>query len=136
MQRTIAFLLSLLILLSSSGITYAQHYCGGQPVSSKVILGEEALSCGMVEMTKDTCHTETTIEKHSCCDDQYLSIDTDSHYNKAQFEFPFLNFDFMSTVCTLLPQEIITDTKKENVQVYRPPPLHKNLQILYETFLI
>jgi len=136
MQRIIASLLSLFILLSSSGITFAQHYCGGNPIASKITLGEEALSCNMNAVATDACTRETKIEKHSCCDDKYLAIDTDSHYNKAKFEIQFLDFDFPALEWGFLVPKNTFDSKTTNFQVYRPPPLEKDYQILFETFLI
>lgn len=136
MQRSTAFILSLLILLSSSGITFAQHFCGGNPVSSKITLGEGTLSCGMMNMKEDTCGAEKKIEKHSCCDDQYLAVDIDSHYNKAHFEFPFLNFKLPVIKWNVVIDEVCLNFEKTAFQVYRPPPLQKDFQVLYETFVI
>ena len=49
MKKTISIFLSILILASSSGIAYAQHFCSGMEMMAEVTLGEKHLSCGMDE---------------------------------------------------------------------------------------
>lgn len=51
MQRTISVLLTILILASSSGVTYAKHFCGDFEVVSTLTMGKKNLSCGMAMET-------------------------------------------------------------------------------------
>ena len=46
-QKVASVLLAFLMLLSSSGVTYAQHFCGDHEMMAKFTLGEAHLSCGM-----------------------------------------------------------------------------------------
>ena len=135
MKTLVSILLSSLILLSSSGISYAKHFCGPFEVIAKVTFGEESLSCGMV-MESSPCDHEKE-EKHSCCSNKYLKVNTDDHFNKTAFDF---NLDsswlFVASEVFQFDEVIILPQKTTVVNCYRPPPDTRDLNILYETFLI
>ena len=134
-KAIISIVLSSLILLSSSGLAYAKHYCGSFEMLAKVTLGEESLSCGMT-MQVDACGDEKE-ESHSCCSNKYLKVNTDDHFNKVAFEYDFQGEWIFIPVETLEFQDVSFIPEKVIVHnYYRPPPLERDLQILYETFLI
>ncbi len=138
MKKTISILLSLLMFASSSGIAYAQHFCSGMEMMAEITLGEKLLSCGMDEVS-DKCGDETFIVKgHDCCENQFTKIQTDDNFAKASFDLK-LNNTFVATfVAVFILQEVeeITSAEKIFFADYNPPPLEKDLNILYETFLI
>lgn len=123
---------------SSSGIAYAQHFCSGMEMMAEITLGEKLLSCGMDEVS-DKCGDETFIVKgHDCCENQFTKIQTDDNFAKASFDLK-LNNTFVATfVAVFILQEVeeITSAEKIFFADYNPPPLEKDLNILYETFLI
>lgn len=136
MQRIISIVLSSLILLSSSGLAYAKHYCGNIEMVSKVTLGEAHLSCGMV-MDTSPCGDEHEDEGHFCCSNKYLKISTDDQYAKVAFDFDF-NIQWFATLVEIYVSKQL-DVPTEPIAVYkyyRPPPLEKDFQVLFETFLI
>lgn len=127
------------MLASSSGIAYAQHFCGGMQMMSQITLGEKNLSCGMEEMEiPPECTAETTAENHhDCCDNQIIKIQTDDNFAKASFDVK-LNKTFVATfVSVFVLQEVdIASAEKTFFADYSPPPLEQDLNILYETFLL
>ncbi len=136
MQRFISILLSSLILLSSSGLAYAKHYCGSIEMVSKVTFGEEHLSCGMV-MSSTPCGDEHEEEGHFCCNNKYLKVTTDAQYAKVAFAFDFTTQWFATIVEVFVPVALeLPDEHNVSYRYYRPPPLVKDYQVLYETFLI
>lgn len=135
MSKLISILLSVLLLLSSTGITYAQHYCGEFEMLSKVTLGEEHLSCGMV-MAVPACE-ENDSEDHHCCDNQYTSVITDDNFAKANFNIDFHQSFIIPFVSVFVFQQHVEyRTSRDNYALYYPPPLYKNIPVLYQTFLI
>ncbi|MCW8982391.1 MAG: hypothetical protein OQJ83_13490 [Altibacter sp.] len=137
MKKGIAIILSLLLLLSSSGIAYSQHFCSGYEVMAKFTLGEMFLSCGM-EMSSDSCDssTETQSEKH-CCDNEYTSVETDDTFSKTSFEVAFTSPAFITPDAVFAFQQAGIDA--DNVDFfadYSPPPLGKDIPVLYQIFLI
>ncbi len=135
MKSVISIALSLLLLLSSSGLTYAQHFCGDFEMMTKVTLGEEHLSCGMV-MEDSSCGDEHT-EDHDCCDNEYTNVDTDDHFAKASFDIQFDTQFLIAFVSVFVLQQTRNfDNNLDFYKDYSPPPLGEDLQVLYDTFLI
>lgn len=135
MSKIISVLLTVLLLLSSTGITYAQHYCGEFEMLSKVTLGKEHLSCGMA-MEVLGCD-DNEVEDHHCCDNQYTSITTDDNFVKANFNIDFHQSFVLPFVSVFVLQQLVEyETSLDNYTLYYPPPLHKNIPVLYEAFLI
>lgn len=135
MRKAISIILSVLLLASSTGIAYAQHFCGDYEMLSKVTLGEEHLSCGMV-MEAPGCEDGDT-EDHQCCDNHYTQVNTDDNFAKANFNIdvhpPFVAA-FVSVF--ILQQVIDYEVNTDFFPKYHPPPLYKDIPVLYETFLI
>lgn len=128
--------MSFLLLLSSSGITYAQHFCGDYEMMSKITLGEEHLSCGMMDMMQMDCEDESA-EDHNCCDNEYTNVDTDENFAGVSTVFQVhQNFVFAFVSTFVLNTPFKYNTNHKFYQDYRPPPLEKDLVVLHETFLI
>ncbi len=129
----------MLMLASSSGIAYAQHFCGGMEMMSEITIGEKYLSCGMESDAQDsTCGDEKAMpESHDCCKNHVTKIHTDDNFAKASFDIK-LNKTFVTTfVSVFVLQEVeIASTQKIFFADYNPPPLERDLNILYDTFLI
>jgi hypothetical protein len=136
MSKIISILLCVLLLLSSAGVTYAQHYCGEFEMLSKVTLGEEHLSCGMA-MEVPGCEDDDDAEDCHCCGNQYTSVTTDDNFAKANFNIDF-NKSFAIAFVSVFRLQQVAEYKAgiDNYALYYPPPLYKNIPVLYETFLI
>jgi hypothetical protein len=117
-KQIISIILSIFLLVSSTGITYAQHYCGE------------------FMMVDDACGDENE-EGHDCCADQYTTISTDDNFAHATYDF-VLNDTFVAGFISVFVLEQVLSSKQELLQYseYNPPPVLKNIQVLYETFLI
>lgn len=137
MKKTISIFLSLLMLASSSGIAYSQHFCGGLEMNSEITFGEKNISCGM-EIEKHSCVEESTaVEVHKCCENQFTKVKTDDNFAKASFTLKFQK-TFVATFVSVfvLPEVEIAYPEKTFFADYSPPPLEQDFNILYETFLI
>ena len=139
MKKVVSIFLSVLMLASSSGLAYAQHFCGGMEMMSEFSLGEKDLSCGMEMNASDAdCGNQNTIaDSHDCCKNHITKIQTDENFAKASFDLK-LNKTFLATfVSVFVLQEVaIISKEKTFFAEYNPPPLLQDLNILYETFLI
>jgi len=134
MQRILSIILSLLILLSSSGITYAQHFCGEFEMMAELSMGEKHLSCGMA-MEAPGCEGET--EDHDCCSNEYTSVEIDDTFTKASFELDLdTNFVIAFNSVFVLQSDLIVESHIDYYKDYSPPPLGGDLQVRYQTFLI
>ncbi len=135
MKQILSTLLSFLLLASSTGVTYAKHYCGDFEMMAEVTFGEKNLSCGMV-MEDKTCNKEEA-EGHSCCDNEYVQVDVDDNFANASFGLNFHEPSVAVFVSVFVLQELIDYDESPNfLGDYHPPPLLKDILVLYETFLI
>lgn len=129
----------MLLLVSSSGMAYSRHFCGGMEIASEITFGEKHLSCGMdMDAESSDCDDESKIfDKKHCCENLIAKVQTDDNFAKASFDLEFSKvfvavftsiFEFKSTE--------IFSPKTIYFAEYNPPPLERDLNILYETFLI
>lgn len=136
MKQITSILLTLLLLISNTGITYAQHFCGGHQMMAKVTIGQERLSCGMAPV-KDLCDESHQSDTHSCCNNLYTQVAFDDTVEQPIVEFqltPPLKAN--TTTFSASVYEIITLQKEVVYSIYNPPPLIKNFSVLFDTFLI
>ncbi len=136
MKQIISILLTLLLLISNTGITYAQHFCGGHQMMAKVTIGQERLSCGMA-LVKDLCDESHQSDTHSCCNNLYTQVAFDDTVEQPVVEFqltPPLKAN--TTTFSASVYEILTLQKEVVYTIYNPPPLIKDFPVLFDTFLI
>ena len=134
MIKIISIALSLMLLLSSTGLSYARHLCGGYEMMAKITLGEIELSCGMAD---DLPGCDDESEASDCCDNEYTKLITDDTFAKSSFEYN-LKYDFLLafTAAFLMPAEELLLRPQPHRADYRPPPPRNELYILYEAYLI
>ena len=136
MKQIISILLTLLLLISNTGITYAQHFCGGHQMMAKVTIGQERLSCGMAPV-KDLCDESHQSDTHSCCNNLYTQVAFDDTVEQPVVEFQLTPvFDVDNNAIISSVSEILTLQKEVVYTLYNPPPLIKDFPVLFDTFLI
>ena len=130
--------LSLLIFLSSFGVTLSSHYCGDLRVKSAIGIGNTILSCGMIEESCDAVTFDNPtgfILKNDCCKNQHEKISTD-HFSLSNFIFTF-NIDlYTPPVLFKLVSESIFKIAFETIREKSPPLLNKDIITLIQTFRI
>jgi len=110
----------------------------GHAVASAITIGESELSCGMTSM--DTfCDTIDGIMKYvpqNCCDNDHISMQIKDDYQvepdniviEKQFLFAF-TYAFLSSNLTDRESTFTFSTSHS-------PPLDKDIQSMYQTFLL
>src|SRR5690606_33746218 len=139
MQKIVSIALAFLLLLGSTGLAYGQHYCGGRVVAEALVIGQKALSCFSSEEPKaiDSSETSHKIEKPDCCKDIYHQVETDDDYAGSSFHFAIdKTFVAAFTSVFLLPVSIDDEAEEKYYLSYLPPPLDKDIPVLYQSFLI
>jgi len=139
MRKAISIFLSVLMLASSSGVAYAQHYCEGMEIMSQLTIGEAHLSCEMgTSDLSDDCEVEGgAAETQGCCQNQVSKIQIDDNFAKASFSHDLDQVFVATHIPVIAIQEVEISLEEKNFFVtYNPPPLERDLNILYETFLI
>ncbi len=135
MQKAISFLLSVLLLASSTNVTYAKHFCGDHEILSVITLGEKHLTCG-VKMNSNTCNDEKQEDPH-CCKSKYENVDIDDNFALSSYD-ALLNVPFIkSFVSVFVIQQL--EFEQQSLPFYAdydPPPLNKDISVLYQVFII
>lgn len=135
MQKAISIILTILILASSSGVTYAKHFCGDFEVLSTLTMGKKDLSCGM-SMEADDCDDKES-EPIDCCKNTYENVDTDDNFVNSFFDLQF-NVNFIASfVSVFVLQDFEYYPEGSHLYAeYDPPPKQKNLLVLHQVFII
>lgn len=137
MKKGISIFLTVLLLVSSSGVAYAQHFCGGMEMLSKITIAAKDLSCGMELVGTHCDDTDRVLEDEHCCENHVTQIQIDDDFAKAGFDIIFENIyivDYLSVF--QLGQVAITSKKTTSLADYSPPPIVFDLSILYDNFLL
>jgi hypothetical protein len=127
--------MSFLLLASSSGIAYAQHFCGDFEMLSQITIGEKHLSCEMKIQTQ--CCDNKELNDQKCCENQYTQINTDDNFAKTTFDL-HLNKTLVTFFVTIfkINQAVDYKTAFTNFSEYNPPPLIRDIPVLHQVFII
>lgn len=141
MKRWISIFVSLLLLVSHMSLTIGTHFCGGQPVMSKIVFGDTYLGCGMknqeaeCDKTGSSNDPEPGLNKTPCCQNHYKTIVSDDFVREASqlkanlvfaLTFLYANPDF----------EISRKSTERHYNHYSFPPLNRDVQLFFKVFLI
>ncbi len=133
MQKTISILLSLLLLLSTTGLTYGQHFCEGVVVDKSLALGFETMSCAEVE-ADDAC--ENNPAEDDCCSDTYFQIQTDKEFS-GKSSYASLEIQlFVTSEAPFLIESVSFLKEQYHFVFYTPPDRSSDTLALYQTYLI
>lgn len=139
MKRFVFILLSIVLLASQINLSIGTHYCGGEAVTNKLMMVDTDLGCGMA-MLDESCditgHQDSSYSSSPCCENHYQTIETtDNFVNDAQHIL--LQNDFIAIlVYSILHIDLSSPTAHYFYADYASPPLEKDIQILFQTFII
>ncbi len=141
MKQIFSILFSFILLASHINLTMGTHLCGGETVESKIMFGETHLGCGMAEM-EDPCdnseytnNDQVSFDKFPCCANEFQTIQsTDEFIKDAQTT---INVDFaVEYIYSTLNLDLLTKTTNQFHTEYNSPSIEKDIQVLFQTFLI
>lgn len=135
--RIFALALALLMFLTSTGFSVDMHHCNGE-FKSFSLFGK-AKSCH--SDAKITCphHKNMTAEKKDCCTNQTHTFRADRDLQQAQtvdFTLTGPLQNFVTTYILTFRKSQITSDENPVFARYRPPPLRRNIPVLFQSFLL
>jgi len=145
-HRTAAILMALLIMLSSTGFSMDVHYCQDQLKS--VSLFGKAKSCHEKQstlachQTKKSCHQEedgiSKADKDNCCHNEAVVIEkSDLDATATQIAtLQDIHLDFVAALIAVYVFNYDVQVDYQSYVQYKPPLPDRDVQILYQTFLI
>lgn len=134
--------LTLLVLVSSTGISVGMHLCGGE--LSEISLFGGAADCPM-ERQKETlppCHQvpDAAATPADCCDDHTFVLENQEMASdtKAQLLAKQLDLKFVAAAvkAILLRYYGWQETLKHAYALYASPPIARDIPVLVQSFLI
>lgn len=141
MKQIFSISLSFILLASHMFLAMGTHFCGGEVVETKIILGETHLGCGMMDMGEPCDNSnhnknETNFDKTPCCENEYQTVLSTNEFVKDTVQIAF-NIEFAVTfIYTTLNLDLFPKPTPQFYTKYISPPLEKDIQVLFQTFLI
>jgi len=142
MKKSLSIFLSFILVISHMSIIIGTHFCSGEAVESRIILGETHLGCGMMDM-EESCDDSgksdkngVSFDKLPCCKNEYQNVQSTNEFVKDAVQIT-LNVDFaVAFIYTSLNLDLFTKSTYQFSTEYISPPLVKDNQVLFQTFLI
>lgn len=137
-KRLIALTFSALMLASSIGLSLNTHYCGGYEVGSIFSLGITDIACGMEAESKDKeCENEhkQQIKMDVCCENVHQVILIEDDYQR-QASSELADFNFIAAFIYTFVVPGNTEREFNQFTQYTPPLPKRDLQVIFQTFLI
>lgn len=139
MNKFFSILLSVVLLAGQMSLTIGTHICQGEATETKIIYGATHLGCGMEDMSEPcdiTDQHDVSFSKEQCCENQYQTLQTSEDFVNDAFHYN-LSIDFaVAFVSSFLNIDLFPQTTQQFNTAYIPPPLDKDKQVLFQTFLI
>lgn len=136
MHRIGSVCLALLLLFSTMSFSMGMHYCGDHLVDFSLF--EKAEDCGMNSVV-GTPSGDCTLAKAGmeCCTDVQVLVEGQDNL-KVSFEQLALGQQLFITTFTYAYLGLFEEVENRSPRhwEYAPPPLIRDVQVLYQTFLI
>lgn len=134
MKKILAISFAIMLLIGNVGITMATHLCGGQAVTSRIMIGTGHIDCGMPATDAD-CGSEQD-KPEPCCENEYLPVEVEEDYPKSTIQ-PNFNVDFaVAYVHIILTSRLLLEEDKPRYLHYFPPLLLRDVSVLNQVFII
>lgn len=138
MKKTLSLFLAFILLFSNAGFTLATHYCGGEALMSRIMVGSEPMGCGMAGMDEsDSAGQETHSKTTPCCENHYQLIEVEDDYHPSKLLQLNIQADYVAafvSVYFVFPPHF--PKKEPQYLTYSPPPLLRDIPVLHQVFLI
>jgi hypothetical protein len=109
----------------------------GMAVQSDLMLGHEHMDCGMaMDESTPIDNNQTHLTTPQCCENQYVSIETDETFTKS------LDLDVLQTFVTILPPSVLYTLESIDSTTpllafdTSPPLLKQDITVLHQVFRI
>lgn len=144
--RIVAFLLAILVLVTSVGFSVDMHFCQDDFKSFSLI--GKAKNCHDVAIKKSTCkHHKATVQqekpcekldKKDCCENRTLTLDADQDQQLQNVDFTLSKQveQFVTAFIYAFYKDKFTEEADIFFANYRPPLIQKDIPVLIQSFLI
>lgn len=132
-HKTMSLTMAFIVLFSTLSFTINMHYCGETLVETAVF--QKAKGCGM-EMNRPSAEG-CAITKKNCCDNKQLAIEGQDELQLSAEKIEFQHQVFLTSLVYAYVS-LFEGFQEDIVPLndYSPPLVQRDIQVLYEVFLI
>lgn len=142
-RQIILLTLTLLVLVSSTGVTVGKHLCAGELQSLRLFLDAKDCPMEQKKQTQPPCHntkehSDTDQKSNDCCEDTKVVVDGVDHNitTKAALDIN-PDFKFLATAYLVLANILFTEaTTEASYLAYASPPIVRDIPVLVQSFLL
>lgn len=111
-KKCTSFLMAIYLLVSTSGLAYNVHYCGGEIAAVSSVYEVEE-SCAMqVEHEEKSCCAKPSKDHSGCCSDEVIQADFDEVIIKQiSFDFDYVSILPVCTTPVFYSKEVVETTQ-------------------------
>lgn len=142
MIKSFSILLSFILLASPMYLTIGTHFCEGEAMETKILFWEKHLGCEMTDLEKPCNDSQKTdnkgvnFDKIPCCENEYQTVRlTNEYVEKATQIVSSVEFT-LTYIYTTQNLDFSTKSTNQANSEYFSPPFEKDVQVLFQTFLI
>jgi hypothetical protein len=140
MKKFFSIILAVVLLVSHMSLTIGTHMCRGEAIETRMIYGgSHLLGCGMEDMNESCENTPQHVVSFSndqCCENHYQTLQSSDEFVNDSFHHNF-SVDFaVAFVYAVLNIDSSPQADRPFNTAYLPPPLEKDIQVLFQTFII
>jgi hypothetical protein len=135
MRKLLSIQLAVLILFSGLTVNIATHYCGGNPVATKVSLSGELATCGMEKATSEI-PSQKSLKNH-CCDNVISAYSLNNNFVPSYLLLSLLQHQNIEVHYPAIINSALNDNFKIiSDEIIRPPGIFYNSQASQEILCI
>jgi len=135
LKKSTSILLAMLLLVSSSHLSFATHYCGGYAQKKAILLDPNDYGCGMggeVEQHKtDECNIQ-----NKCCDTESIFLDLNENFQRPVSKVEVENQFTLVQIIEILFTFSLPGNNNISYHLYKPPLPDRDIPVLIQSFLI
>ncbi len=134
-KQIMAMLLAFVVLFSTVSFTVDKHYCCKRLVDVSILT--KAKSCGMDIASKDSTSNSFEFKKETCCENETIIVEGQDElkptFDSLELEQQLFLESFVYSYFSLFTAQV---QDKPQYNLYLPPLLVKDIQVLDEVYLI
>ena len=145
-KKILSLLIIIMLLISSFSYSMSMHWCGGE-IAEFAFFNNALEGCGMEEAMPSACHeNKEEIHEESCCKDQHLLIEGQTHQTKLnQSKNTSFQEDYSFLAHFAKAYSLVINNNNSNADNsflsakyhhYKPPVADKDIPVLLQVFLI
>lgn len=139
MNKLLAVSFVIIILVSNISFSIGKHYCGGEPVETRIMIIDTHLGCDM-EGDNGDCDVDQEnslkFQSRPCCENDVNTFLAERLFF-SDVSQSGVNIDFTAAIIlSTKGSELSLKTNGSYYPCYSPPFLIKDDRVLFQTFLI